>query len=244
MKSRILIIEDDEPIRASLADLLEEEGYEVISASTAKQAVELARKSDPDLIISDIMLPDGDGYGILEEVNRIRSLSAVPFIFLTAKTDFQDLRKGMMKGASDYLTKPYDALELIGAVRLRLEKAEKIRTHYKGPQLPEQIMLMHNSRPVFVKPGHIISITAENVYSNVFLKDSNTLLVRKSMKEWEKLLPGNMFIRIHRSTIINSLLIEKIEKLNGRSFRVFMKHTAQSFVISQRYASKLKSKLI
>ncbi|MGE5679341.1 MAG: LytR/AlgR family response regulator transcription factor [Bacillota bacterium] len=284
MAAKILIIEDDATIRSNLTDLLEEEGYEVITAAAAKPGLKLAKEESPDLIISDIILPDQDGFRILEEINKIKRLTAVPFIFLTAKADLQDLRRGMTQGAADYLTKPFDSAELLKVIKLRLEKAEEIKNHYQpqqsftepqqnsparrdtgshssgrdssGRQTPEnrphskqldengRIVLMINGKPVFIMLGNIVSITAENVYTNVFLKDSKPLLVRRSMKEWEEMLPQNIFTRIHRGTIINSGYILKIEKLAGRNFKVFMKHSDQTYIISQRYALKLKNNIV
>lgn len=284
MAAKILIIEDDATIRSNLTDLLEEEGYRVITAAAAKPGLKLAKEENPDLIISDIILPDQDGFRILEEINKIKRLTAVPFIFLTAKADLQDLRRGMTQGAADYLTKPFDSAELLKVIKLRLEKAEEIKNHYQpqqsftepqqnsparrdtgshspgrdrsGRQAPEnqthskqldengRIVLMINGRPVFIMLSNIVSITAENVYSNVFLKDSKPLLVRRSMKDWEEMLPQNIFTRIHRGTIINSGYILKVEKLSGRNFKVFMKHSDQTYIISQRYALKLKNNIV
>lgn len=253
MESRILIIEDDNSIRMNLTELLEENNYSVFSASGGKEGLEMAKSLLPDLIISDIMLPDIDGYAILEEINELKPLNFIPFIFLTAKTDTQDLRKGMLLGAADYLTKPYDAIELLNVVQLRISKSQEIKTHYSGSSISQQkkklngndkALVMVNGKPVFIKLSHIIYISSDNVYTNIHRIDQKPVLVRKTMKEWEDILPEELFIRIHRSTILNSDFITRIEKWTNRTYKVFMQNTDQTFIISQRYALRLKSKII
>ncbi len=252
MEKKILIIEDDHTIRMNLCELLEESGFKIFTAATGREGLKSAKENLPDLIISDIMLPDIDGFEIIEEANKTKSLSVIPFIFLTAKSEIQDMRKGMLKGAADYIIKPYDAVEILKVIELRLKKSEDLKEHFSTKKKNESKPLNHddkivvqvNGKPVFVKLNQIICITSENVYTNIYLKDSKPLLVRKSMKEWEEILPQNLFIRIHRSTIINSDHIQKIEKWFNRGYKVFMNHSTQSFIISQRYALNLKEKMI
>lgn len=255
MDKRILIIEDDHSIRINLIELLEENGYTVGSAATAGEGLRLAREMKPDLIISDIMLPDNDGYFVLEQISKIRSISVVPFVFLTARAGMQDIRKGMLSGAADYLTKPYDAGELIRVVELRLAKAEEIKKQFKKDnagaegvkkQLGEddKIIVMANGRPVFIKLSQIIYIEAENVYTLLYTSEAKPVLVRKTMKQWEQILPENMFIRIHRSTIVNTNHIERVEKWFNRSYKINIKNSEKMFIVSQRYSAKLKSRII
>src|SRR5690606_37344723 len=92
--------------------------------------VELALAHLPDLIICDIMMPVMDGYGVLHILNNNPETSGIPFIFLTAKSEKTDFRRGMEMGADDYLTKPFDGIELLNAVQARLKKAGQIREKY------------------------------------------------------------------------------------------------------------------
>src|SRR6187401_3050466 len=127
----ILLIEDNEDVRENTAEILELANYKVLTAPDGKEGVELAKQTTPDLIICDIMMPGLDGYGVLHLINKDSALSSVPFIFLTAKAERSDLRKGMELGADDYITKPFDKTELLNAVESRLKKMESIRKEYK-----------------------------------------------------------------------------------------------------------------
>jgi len=125
MKS-ILLIEDSEEVRENTAEILELAGYKVSTSPNGKQGVEMALKELPDLIICDIMMPVLDGYGVLHLLGKKTETSSIPFIFLTAKSERSDIRKGMEMGADDYLTKPFDDTELLNAVESRFRKIEKI----------------------------------------------------------------------------------------------------------------------
>lgn len=119
---KILIIEDDPNIRDNIAELLEDEGYHVITASNGRTGIEAAFASKPHLVVSDVMMPEVDGYGVLKAVRSDSTLATTPFIFLTAKADKPDYRAGMELGADDYLTKPFTHEELLQAIRSRLSR--------------------------------------------------------------------------------------------------------------------------
>src|SRR6188474_2924588 len=105
MKLRILLIEDNPDIRENTAEILEMSNYLVDTAENGKLGIEKALAQKPDLIICDIMMPVLDGYGVLHLVNKNQQLAGIPFIFLTAKSERTDFRKGMEMGADDYITK-------------------------------------------------------------------------------------------------------------------------------------------
>src|SRR5471030_2341257 len=98
MSKKVLIIEDNNDIRDNVVEILELAGYEVFDAPNGKTGVEMAVKNLPDIILCDIMMPELDGYGVLHIINKNPELSAVPFIFLTAKAERVDFRKGMEMG--------------------------------------------------------------------------------------------------------------------------------------------------
>ena len=124
---KILLIEDNEDIRSNTAEILELTNYEVIVAENGKVGIEKAIEHKPDLIICDIMMPLLDGYGVLHAVHKNDAIKNTPFIFLTAKTERSDFRKGMELGADDYITKPFSGTELLNAVDSRLNKIDLIR---------------------------------------------------------------------------------------------------------------------
>ena len=126
---KILLIEDNNELRENLAEILELSNYTVFTAEDGKKGVEIALSEMPDLIVCDIMMPVLDGYGVLHLLNKHIETYGIPFIFLTAKSEKTDLRKGMEMGADDYLTKPFDGIELLNAIEIRLKKAESIKQH-------------------------------------------------------------------------------------------------------------------
>ena len=133
MKS-ILVIDDNPDIRENTAEILELAGYKVLTAENGKKGVETALKEKPDVIVCDIMMPELDGYGVLHLLRKNNDMQHIPFIFLTAKTERSDFRKGMEMGADDYITKPFDDIELLNAVEIRLRKSEILSQPYaEGP---------------------------------------------------------------------------------------------------------------
>lgn len=119
---RILIIEDDTVLRENIAEILSLAQYDVTTASDGKKGVNAAKQHLPDVIICDIMMPELDGYGVLEALSKDDTTQQIPFIFLSAKTERRDIRKGMDLGADDYITKPFEESELLGAIRSRLAR--------------------------------------------------------------------------------------------------------------------------
>jgi CRP/FNR family transcriptional regulator, polysaccharide utilization system transcription regulator len=119
---RILLIEDNKDMRENTAEILELSRYEVLTAKNGKEGVEIAQTKKPDLIICDIMMPMLDGYGVLHMLSKNTETANIPFIFLTAKAERSDFRKGMEMGADDYVTKPFDDVELLNAIERRVLK--------------------------------------------------------------------------------------------------------------------------
>ena len=119
---KILLIEDNEALRENTAEILTLANYHIITAENGKIGVEKAIANPPDLIVCDIMMPVLDGYGVYQIISKHPDLQHIPFIFLSAKSERTDLRKGMEMGADDYITKPFSDSELINAIRARLEK--------------------------------------------------------------------------------------------------------------------------
>lgn len=130
MSKSILIIEDNNDIRESTAEILELSGYRTLQAGNGKIGVEMTLKHKPDLVLCDIMMPELDGYGVLYLLNKEPEAAAIPFVFLTAKAERVDFRKGMEMGADDYLTKPFNEIELLSAIESRLLKEEKHKAYY------------------------------------------------------------------------------------------------------------------
>jgi CRP-like cAMP-binding protein len=130
MEKTILVIDDNNDLRENTAEILDLAGYKTLQAVNGKQGVDIAVKEKPSLIVCDIMMPELDGYGVLHLLKKNPSTSNIPFIFLTAKTERGDFRKGMEMGADDYVTKPFEDIELLNAIEVRLKKAELLEQNY------------------------------------------------------------------------------------------------------------------
>jgi CRP/FNR family cyclic AMP-dependent transcriptional regulator len=157
---RVLLIEDNDEIRENTAEILELANYKVDTAGNGKQGVEMALENIPDLIICDIMMPVLDGYGVLHLLRKNESLKNIPFIFLTAKSERGDFRKGMEMGADDYITKPFSDIELLTAIDSRLKKAALLHKKFDGAAM----------QPVVEETGtlkaleELVSSSAVNIY--------------------------------------------------------------------------------
>lgn len=128
--TKILLIEDDKIIRENTAELLELTGYKVLVAENGKEGFKIAKEFIPNLIICDIMMPELDGYSVLHLLSKEAKTASIPFIFLSAKSERSDIRRGMNMGADDFLTKPFQDIELLNAVESRLKKQNIIEYKY------------------------------------------------------------------------------------------------------------------
>lgn len=130
MKKLIVLIEDNKDVRENIAEILELAGYEVTTAEDGKKGVEAVKLHKPDLIICDIMMPVLDGYGVLHMLCKNEETQNIPFVFLTAKTERSEMRKGMEMGADDYITKPFEKIELLNAIEGRLKKTAALKKEF------------------------------------------------------------------------------------------------------------------
>ncbi len=199
MKNKILIIEDNLDIREGTAEILELAGYEVFTAPNGKNGVEIAQSYLPDLIICDIMMPELDGYGVLYLLNKNPETASIPFIFLTAKAERVDLRKGMEMGADDYLTKPFDDIELLNAIESRLKKRKQQKDFFsKGLQTLEDFARKNNKQAELtelithkkirnIKKGQVIYYDGDNS-QGIYLVVNGSVKIVKLSKDGRELL--------------------------------------------------------
>ena len=250
-RKKILVIEDEKDVNENIKILFEEEGFDVVTAPSGKEGIELAKAELPDVIICDIMMREIDGYGVLKALAKSKNTKSIPFIFLTAKVDKKDIRLGMELGADDYLFKPYKSDDLIKAVNARLKRIEvlkagqlqKTKQTEKKIAYGDKLFIKISGNPVIINSNEIIYISAENQYTLLNTVDGKSYLIRKSISGWEKYLPAKQFLRIHRSTMINLEYIVKMEKWGHSSLLVYLKGIEKPFVISKRSASKFRNNL-
>ena len=253
MKKKVLIIEDDKTVRENIYTLLAEEGYSVFQAQDGTEGIRLAKKELPDIIISDIMMRGIDGYGVLNELSKDSLTVSIPFIFLTAKVEKDDIRRGMNLGADDYLFKPFDAGDLLNSISSRLKRIETLKGDFQSVtdnaasskfSLDDKIFVQVNDKTFTVAVADISIISAERQYTKLKLSDGKSYLLRKSISKWETSLPEKKFLRIHRSTIINIDYMVKMETWFNSGYLVYMKNIDKPLTISRRYAAKLRGKLL
>lgn len=184
----ILLIEDDTALRENTAELLELSGYKVSTAPNGKIGIEKAINEIPNVIICDIMMPEIDGYGVLEAMVSSENTSHIPFIFLSAKTEHKEVRRGMDMGADDYLTKPFDEEELLSAVESRMAKATILelrkenleRNTSEDNDSPKNLNQLKN---YFCDEGELAQYKkGENIYSKGDHSNSLFLLLKGVVK--------------------------------------------------------------
>lgn len=200
MKS-ILLIEDNKEIRENTAEILELANYRVTTAANGKIGVEVALKIKPDLIICDIMMPELDGYGVLYLLGKNNATANVPFIFLTAKTEKSDMRKGMNMGADDYLTKPFDEMELLNAIESRLRKHDVFAKEFnrnmeglndffsKAKGIEELQQISANQKIKGVKKKDMIYLEGDSIAGIVFISKGKVKTF-KTNEDGKELLTG------------------------------------------------------
>ena len=134
MNETILLIEDNVHMRENTAEILELADYKVLTAKNGKEGLDLLRKSQPDLVLCDVMMPGLDGYGVLHEIENMKEAFAMPFVFISALSEKDHVRMGMIQGADDYISKPFSNEELLKVVSVRLKKARSIKEPLKNNQ--------------------------------------------------------------------------------------------------------------
>lgn len=155
---KILIVEDDKILRENTQELLEMENYRVFAAENGKEGLELAKRLKPDLIISDILMPVMDGYQLLKSLIQDRETREIPVIFLSAKSEAEDIRKGMNMGADDYLTKPFLEVDLLRAIKARLLKQKKIQKKKIEATRDYQVTTLDQLKTYFERAGESLEI--------------------------------------------------------------------------------------
>ena len=165
--NKILLIEDDTILRENTAEILELSDFEVVTAANGRSGIETAKNEVPDIIVCDIMMPEVDGYGVLEALGKEAKTANIPFIFLSAKTEHQDIRRGMDLGADDYLTKPFEEDELLSAIKSRLAKVAILKSFQEKeePAHPDEHMKdLDDLREEFQKSSLLEFKKGETIY--------------------------------------------------------------------------------
>jgi DNA-binding response OmpR family regulator len=223
MSQKILVIEDNADMCQNIASILKLGRYDVLTSNSGKQGIELVQQNPPDLILCDVMMPELDGYGVLHLLSKDPSTANIPFIFLTAKTDPRDFRMGMNLGADDYITKPFDGLELLNAIELRLKKNDLIKTtfrntvtdiddfFYKTKKLPDFQKLSDQRKSRIYKKKEFVFVEGEQP-KYVYFVDKGLIKTFKATNEGKELITG-----LHRNGDFFGFVSLLEEKPNNES---------------------------
>ena len=188
---KLLLIEDDLVLRENTAEILVLSNFEVITASNGIEGVALAKSSMPDIIISDIMMPELNGHEVLEILANDERTKYIPFIFLSAKTERKDVRKGMNMGADDYITKPFEEEELISAIESRIAKASilKDQRSLKGNTLIQknEIRSLNDLKSFFTDKGTKFIFKKDQVIYSQGANSNFTYLILKGIVKLHQL---------------------------------------------------------
>lgn len=251
---RILIIEEDNQNTKNIEGLLSDSGYKTYLAENSFDGFEIAKRYFPDLILCSIHTKGNNGSNIIFDLMKFEQTSTIPIICLTENTNVKELRKLMNIGADDFIDKPFKNDDLLLSVKMRLKKHEAVKNKYqhfsadrfeeeeKEPEFDDHILVKIGNRLNFIKFSEIICVTALKEYSKINLENGKKIVVRKSLRRWIDVLPSDVFLQIHRATIINMNFIEEAKKINERSYQVKMKYMNESFILSKRFANKVRKK--
>ena len=242
--SKILVIEDDAQSKEVFLDCLEAEGFEAIEASNGSLGVQKAREQSPDLVICDILLPELDGYSVLNSLRQEPATAIIPFIFLTGKTSKAELRQAMESGADDYLTKPVIAEEFLRAIATQLRKREILKQFYaavfkRSPSedINSNSVLPSTSNPQlqeifdFIEAHYQESISLNDVaeavgYSSAYLTTFVKLQTGTTVNHWiikRRLAAAETLLRESNHSV--EQIAEEVGYLNpGHFFRQFRQY--------------------
>jgi len=232
-----VIVDDERLARNEMRSLLavHPEIQVIGEAESLDSAVEVIEREKPDVVFLDIQLSGASGFDLLE-----RMTDEVAVVFVTAYE--QHALRAFEVNALDYLLKPVTPERLAAAIE-KLERP-KPPSGFKGPlEYDDRLFLMLDDRMAFLRIDSIKFIAAAGDYSHVHVVSGKKHLVLKPLKEWEARLPGNYFLRIHRSTVVNMEHVERLEPWSNYGYRVYLRGVDEPLVMSRRYALKAKDRL-
>ena len=203
---KILVIEDDNALRKNISVFLSEEGYEVVQASDGMQGIQYALDVIPDLIICDVLLPRKDGFEVCKTLQNLSTTSTIPFIFLTAKVQLEDMREGMLFGADDYITKPFHIEDLLKSVQLRLEKHNRLLQ--KNAVSIDNVLNNPSAGMFMIRENQIVSPNAKICEISGY--DVQELQNMSFTQIVDREISGNSFEKVHRwlNSLYSSVSLE------------------------------------
>lgn len=247
---KVLVIDNKSENLKKVESLLAQTDFEIYFSHDKKDGLEIAARYLPDLILFDFTNGETDLL-LIKKICSSESTSALPLIIVSNNFSFEQQRAVMELGADDYI--PLSLLEstLLSSVMKRFEKLTSMKAHINkeinsfdefngGLKRNDHILVKIGNKLKLVKFSDIVCVTALKEYSKIVTKDNCKIIVRKSLRNWIKVLPAKLFLRIHRATIINLDYIERIAKTNDRTYTVHLKNIEEDFSFSHRYANIMR----
>lgn len=203
---KVLVVDDDATLRMALTRYLEKRGYLTQDVASGIEALQLFEQDPPDLVVSDVMMPEMDGFEFCRRLRSIRSGQLVPFIFLSSKGELEDRVQGHSIGADDYLIKPFEPRELLAKIEAQLERSRRIHS--------EIVLLMQRESNGAATNGHVANIPSplpltpaeEKVFWEVIQGFTNKQI-------GDRLFVSPRTVQTHLSNILSKLQLENRSQL-------------------------------
>jgi DNA-binding LytR/AlgR family response regulator len=246
---KVLIIEDKQDNLNIIEDVLDSNVYATHYSHDKNDGVEIAIRYEPDLVLFHYNGSNDLGY--LQQILNNEATALIPIIVIPITPSFEEQRIVMELGVEDYLPELFIRSSLNKTITKRFEKRRNLKSYIneqmetfeeieKPDKQTDHLLVKLGTKLKLVKFSDIICITALKEYSKIKTSENFEILVRKSMRNWVKLLPSNSFLRIHRATIININFIDKISQSNSRIYTVSLKGIKDTFDFSYRYANIMR----
>lgn len=225
MLNKILVIEDVAQIRNNIVDILTLNGYRARSTDNGVEGISLIKRWHPNLVLCDIMMPQLDGYQVLEAIRSSPAQAHIPFIFITAKTDLADVRRGMCLGADDYLPKPFLARDLLDAVESRLRRSQQQdqATHNPATNFLETIQGhdKRGNRLLQIQDCFYFFIQQRSYF---VAHPLGNFQIHKTIDKLVTELDPNQFFRINRHLIIHRKIVESYAYWDKGKYSLVLTH--------------------
>lgn len=237
-KYKTLIVDDEKLAREDLIEMLKTfSAIDIIGeASSVDEAVQFIKKSDIDLVFLDIQMPEQSGFELIPQLSEDTEV-----IFVTAFDEYAI--KAFEVNAQDYLLKPVSTKRIETAIENLEQRNHRIEYPHEKLSDKDSVFVMINNAFQFIQIDTIIKISSAGNYTELITSNDHKGLVLKTMKEWEERLPENLFVRIHRNTIINLKFVQKLKENVNASLQVYLNGIKEPVEMSRRYAAKLKERM-
>lgn len=245
---KILLIESDEDSRDILALLSGTEEYDIKQTSSCEDALTLFKTFKPELIICNIKRLPENINDMQYKLGLFGVDITVPFFILSDKPKYAEFRRAMELGADDYICKPYSDNDFKEAIRRVIEKYDYIKNRIYPLDMPadvkeeekDNIVVRYCGKmiPIAIKDIQYISI--EGQYSKIFIDDTRHYTIKKALCKWEQILPKSMFLRIHRTTMVNINKVKEVKKINNNMYQVQLHNSCRILELTRRYFKNFK----